>query len=500
MKKILSIILALTLAITSLGIGTAAFAEEAKTATIEYSVYDQGVFTLTPTKLTVSSELSNKYAEQVGYNDKSSEPTILDAIIAAHLYMFGDSFMDYAPLNVTPNGWITSSFGEETSNSSYRLNGATDDGKGNYYNLETAIKNNDYIEYMFYIDCTGFSDVYVSFDARNKSVKLGDDITLTAYAEGYDAKYNIVKAPASDLTITSNDEVVGTTDKDGKITLKANMIGEQIISATGKIGTADIFAPYCKITVSTDIQSYVDSEIEAIAKVLVPSVTEYNVNNAVTFLNYIKSGYDMGKYKDAFIKSVKDTLDKNGGKLPNTESYGYNYTMGMYAAVIQILDYFDCNPSKFNGINLVEQFNALELGKVKYQPYYYRVAIETAVSCKSYDFASDLADDLISTYYTVGKGMNYYGYSCDNTAMFITALSYVSSGYKYYINDAKKLLKGYETDEGFCYTADSKANADSTAYALMAYSSLYEIDRAFDVYQKLVKSFEGKTGSLACVF
>lgn len=338
------------------------------------------------------------------------------------------------------------------------------------------------------------ASIRVDFDAVEKNVKLGDSVTLTATAQ-YDNAGTPVKAPAAGIEITMDKITIGATDKDGKIVINAYKLGVFDISAKGKIDDADIIAPHCSLSVTSSLENYVDNEINEIAKTLVAQSGTYTIDNAITYLSYLKSDYDMSKYNDAFVKSIQDTLNKNDGKLPNTEVYGFNYTMGNYAAVISLLDELDYNPKDFEGVNLAEQFASLDLGDVKYQPYYYRLAVETAVNLDNIKLANALADDLISTYYTIGKGMNYYGYSCDNTAMFITALAPVKDNYKYYINDAKKLIKNYQKENGFAYSPEFDASADSTAAALMAYSAIGDIDYAFDTYKALVENYEEKPGA-----
>jgi len=83
MKKIISVFLSVVMLVSALSVGTVAFADEnktPKTATVEYSVFDGGVYTMEPKTITVSSDLSDKYKDEVGYNDKSDEPTILDVL------------------------------------------------------------------------------------------------------------------------------------------------------------------------------------------------------------------------------------------------------------------------------------------------------------------------------------------------------------------------------------------------------------------------------------
>ena len=141
MKKALSVFMSFAILASSALAVMPAQASDSKSATVEYSVCDGGEFTLTPTKVEVTADLSDKFAEQIGYNDNSAEPTILDATIAAHIAMFGIDFMDYAPFTATSASGTTAAFGEETSSLTFLLNGAVNDGGSVWYNLDTNVKS-----------------------------------------------------------------------------------------------------------------------------------------------------------------------------------------------------------------------------------------------------------------------------------------------------------------------------------------------------------------------
>ncbi len=481
MKKVLSILLALTLAVTSMATVTAAYAESDNQTTVQYSVYDGGMFTMQPQNIKVSADLSDKYASKTGFNDTKSEPTILDATIAAHIAMFGEDFSDYAPFSCTSSGWITKAFGETTSATSYRQNGFS------AYSLDTQISNNDYIEFMFYQDTYGYSDKYTAFDSRSKAINVNESITLTATCEGYDASWNMVTLPASGLKITVDGEVAGTADENGCITLSFDKAGTYIISSESFIDSTPVFAPYCEVTVKNPLLEYVNAQKINAAKYLLNGISKLDTTAAVDYLTYLKSGYDMSAYNNAFINSVKANLKANNGKLLSA----YNSEdIGLYGSVIQSLEILGYDPHNFNGFNIVNSFEKIDLN-VDYHPYYYRVAIEAADK----DFALKLCDSLINSRYTLGKGMNYYGFSCDNTAHFVTAIAKYKDNYKNIVNDALSVIKSYTTSDGAYYSNDYKdVNSDSTALAMMAYSAVENTDEAFKLYKNLTESFESKTG------
>lgn len=473
MKSTLSILLSLVLALTSLGAGTAVFADEQKKATVEYSVFD-GEFTKEPTAIEVTADLSDKY----GYTDEGSEPTVLDTTIAAHLDMFGST----EALSVA-GGWVSNAFGKSAGNLSYRVSGNYADG------LNDSVKNGDYVEYMFYQDTLGWGDAYSFFNTRKVDAPVKQNVTLTLSKEGYDASWNPVVAPAANANVTVNGEAFGTTDENGRITLSFDKIGTYKISTENNIGGAPIFAPWCVINVSTKLYDYVNKETFGAAEYLLNGVQSFAVENAVDFLTYLKSGYDTGKYEEAFLASVKANLDANGGKLVTPAVAGYGSEMGIYGAVIQILFILGFNPADFEGYNLIDAFKSIDLS-ASYHPYYYRAAIEAADEA----FAKTLCDKYIADFYVSGSGLNYWGFSCDNTAHFLTSIAKYKSDYSQYVADAKAVIKTYTKENGaFCDpTWAPDINADSTALAMMAFASVGDIETAFTYYKNLVSGFENE--------
>ena len=474
MKRALSILLSLVLALTSLGAGTAVFADEQKKATVEYSVFD-GEFTKEPTSIEVTADLSDKY----GFTDAGNEPTVLDATIAAHLDLLGSA----DSLSVTDQGWIISAFNKDGSSLSYRVSGNYAGG------INDAVKNGDYVEYMFYQDTLGWGDAYSFFNKRSVDATVKQNVTLTLSKEGYDASWNPVVASAANANVTVNGEAFGTTDENGRINLSFDKIGTYKISTENNIGGAPIFAPWCVINVSTKLYDYVEKETFGAAEYLLNGVQSFGVENAVDFLTYLKSGYDTGKYEEAFLASVKANLDANGGKLVTPAVAGYNSEMGIYGAVIQILFILGINPADFEGYNLIDAFKSIDLS-ASYHPYYYRAAIEAADEA----FAKTLCDKYIADFYVLGSGLNYWGFSCDNTAHFLTSIAKYKSDYSQYVADAKAVIKTYTKENGaFCDpTWAPDINADSTALAMMAFASVGDIETAFTYYKNLVSGFESE--------
>lgn len=492
MKKIISVFLSVIMLVSSLSVGTVAFADEnktPKTATVEYSVFDGGVYTMEPKTITVSSDLSDKYKDEVGYNDKSDEPTILDVLIAAHIDMFGEDFTDYAPLKASGSSGITSAFGETTSALSYRLNGATDNGSGVWYNLDTEVKSGDYVDTMFYQDTSGYTDKYVSLGGRDIKSTTGD-VTLTATYEGFDANWATVILPAQGLNISVDGVSVGTTDENGQITLKLSQCKTYVVTASGEISGSKIFEPYTRVTVATQLYNALGAQLSGGADFLLKSVDSLTIEKAADFLAYLNGGANVDKYKADYVASVKSMLDSNNGKLVSTINGEVKSDLALYGAVIPALEKLGYDAKKFEGYDLVSAFESTDTDSIS-NPYYYRVAIEAASS----DFAHKLIDKFIADDYTIGSGMKYWGFSCDNTAMFLTSIAKYADDYSTYVDDAKQILKTYTTDTGAFYSYQyNDVNANSTALCAMAYAALGDNDTAFSYYKNLVEGFEDTTG------
>ncbi len=492
MKKIISVFLSVIMLVSALSVGTVAFADEnktPKTATVEYSVFDGGVYTMEPKTITVSSDLSDKYKDEVGHNDKSDEPTILDVFIAAHIDMFGEDFMDYAPLKASGSAGITSAFGEETSAISYRLNGATDNGSGIWYNLDTEVKSGDYVDTMFYQDTNGYTDKYVSFGGRDIKSTTGD-VTLTATYTGFNESWATVSGPAQGLNISVDGVTVGTTDENGQITLKLSQCKTYVVTASGEISGTKIFEPYTRVTVATQLYNALGAQLSGGADFLLKSVDSLTISKAADFLAYLNGGANVDKYKADYVASVKSMLDSNNGKLVSTINGEVKSDLALYGAVIPALEKLGYDAKKFEGYDLVSAFESTDTDSIS-NPYYYRVAIGAASS----DFAHKLIDKFIADDYTIGSGMKYWGFSCDNTAMFLTSIAKYADDYSTYVDDAKQILKTYTKDTGAFYSYQyNDVNANSTALCAMAYAALGDNDTAFSYYKNLVEGFEDTTG------
>lgn len=486
MKKALSLLLSLLLTVTSAALPASAFAQQGEAVTVSYCVVDYGAFSLPATELQVTADLSDKYADIVGYNDSSTEPTILDATIAAHIAMFDseEEFVAGEYFKCSGPAGTTAAFGEETSFLSFRLNGATDDGNGTWYNMDTVVRDGDCIDFYFYQDTIGWSDLYCQFNTRSLTVYAGQDFSLSVTKQGWGAP----EAAAGYSVICDEDELA-VTDSNGAATLSFDKSGVYQLTAASSDAEEYIVPPYCTVTVvENPIASSINQRIDGAATFLLSKIDKFDEKKAVDFLTYLKSGCDMSEYAPAFLNAVNANLAKNDGKLISSDTKGED--LALYGAVISALRLLGYDPTLYNGVNLVERFESLDPSQIS-NPYYYRVAIEAADE----DFAVSLCDRFIKDYYVMGQGMNYYGFSCDNTAVLIASVAKYKERYADVIKDARTVIAKHTNDDGAFYSHTyNTTSPDSTAMVLMAYSAIGAMDLASYMYGNLVNGFESSTG------
>lgn len=213
----------------------------------------------------------------------------------------------------------------------------------------------------------------------------------------------------------------------------------------------------------------IDEKINGAVAYLTNGVASYGADEAVDFAILASSGADVSAFKDDFISNIKSNLDANAGKI--VSSYGEN--MATYAGVIIALNALGEDFTDFYGYNISDALLSLDPTVAPASLNYYLTIAQALSLC---DGADSFLVDLCDTYavnYTMGSGVDYYGFSCDNTAYFVGAVSYgLAADDKYLpiLEDAISVIEQYKVDGGYCYNPayGTDANADSTALALMA--------------------------------
>ena len=242
----------------------------------------------------------------------------------------------------------------------------------------------------------------------------------------------------------------------------------------------------------------VRKEIDAAVVYITGEVSGYTADNAVDYYYLVNTSEKANAFYDGFLESIRANLDANSGKI--VTAYGEN--ISSYAAVIGIIDAMGGDPTNVNSVNLVELFEKLDNKEVS-SPYFYNIIVPVAAKFCDEAFVKSICDSFIENYYTVGSGMNYWGFACDNTAMFISAIS--QSGLDCYdsvLTDAVNILNSYKGNGGYFYNPEygTAPNVNSTGLALMAKCAYYtykgtvndNADELSDLYNSLL-TFKGQT-------
>lgn len=204
----------------------------------------------------------------------------------------------------------------------------------------------------------------------------------------------------------------------------------------------------------------------------------FEAYDAAAYLKYLKTGSKNAlKYGDAFASSVDYAIEEGISDICNL------------AVFIQAFDILGKDTTDLSTI-----FKAAKPNKED-NPFSYFYAVETAKSLGDDALAKEICDFMIENYYILGEGTDFWGgwgTSADDLSAFILALAYYQNDYAKYVNDAVTILETFNSETGYGY--GGAGNADSTAYALAAYSAILNKDMADKAYDKLVKFYNAETG------
>lgn len=247
-------------------------------------------------------------------------------------------------------------------------------------------------------------------------------------------------------------------------------------------------------TKTLGLKEVVTAQVEAKADMLgamnyLKASTPQTVANSYEVHKFAQAGGDVSEYLTALESNLKANngkiMARQQGETADSENLVY------YAVAIDILTILGKDVTNFGGYNVKQAFETFaQTNKNVSNPYFYRCIVEACKAIGSDKLARDLIDQM-SKSYTAGSGFDYYGFSCDNTAMYASSIASYKVQYQANFNDAVNVVSKYKKAKG--YYSDNKyvttENADSTAYAMMAYSAAGDFDKAYEAYQ-LLKNFE----------
>ncbi len=407
-----------------------------KTVTVRLSAQQENTFFMMPQEYTVSSDK----AEEYGFTDKEGVVTALDALVAAHEYVFQEAFTKDTKdefLKVNESGWISTMFGTETGNVAFAVNGIcphddvlTDYGYTGYTVADSALKSEDDVEFFFYQD-ESFLDNYAWFEnSGNKVTELNViegtpvELTLKGYCYAYyncfpeegilEKTQSVEDAQIIVLDQNGNKEdLTGTiTDETGTVILNQLSKGTYYISAYTDVENGDIpiTSPVCRVTVTEDRTDKLLTGISA-------SYTD--ATDAWKILEMVKFGK-----KDALTKlseyeeSAKQVIVKDGSSATDIQKA---------IIVLSALGY-DASALTINGerVNAIEKMLACNLNSANANVFAlcaldsgkYRLPNDSTVTRES------LVKSLLERR-TANKGWAFFGSNADAdmTSMAVQSLA-----------------------------------------------------------------------------
>lgn len=253
-------------------------------------------------------------------------------------------------------------------------------------------------------------------------------------------------------------------------------------------------------TKTIGLKEVVAAQVEAKADMLgamnyLKASTPQTVANSYEVHKFAQAGGDVSEY----LTALESNLKANNGKIMARQQSetADSENLVYYAVAIDVLTILGKDVTNFGGYNVKQAFETFaQTNKNVSNPYFYRCIVEACKAIGNDDLAKALIDQM-SKSYTVGSGFDYWGVSCDNTAMYASSIASYKAQYQANFNDAVNVVSKYKKAKGY-YSDDkytTSENADSTAYAMMAYSVAGEFDKAYEAYQ-LLKNFESKNNGV----
>lgn len=253
-------------------------------------------------------------------------------------------------------------------------------------------------------------------------------------------------------------------------------------------------------TKTIGLKEVVTAQVEAKADMLgamnyLKASTPQTIANSYEVHKFAQAGGDVSEY----LTALESNLKANNGKIMARQAKETKDSENLvyYAVAIDVLTILGKDVTNFGGYNVKQAFETFaQTNKNVSNPYFYRCIVEACKAIGNDELAKTLIDQM-SKSYTVGSGFDYWGVSCDNTAMYASSIASYKAQYQANFNDAVNVVSKYKKAKGY-YSDDkytTSENADSTAYAMMAYSVAGEFDKAYEAYQ-LLKNFESKNNGV----
>ena len=427
---------------------------------------DDGGFVLARHPITVEPGLSEEY----GYLDAycGTAVTALDALVAAHIEVFGDDPEVIAANFGISGGWVNNFMGGGNGNFVFLVNGKLSDLSADFI----RIKDGDLVELFSIQDTDMWGDAYAWFEfngARVGELSVGTDVGFTLTLKGvnfvvygdYGAFLSEIEGAmiyqmsyfGDPLGGASMDTPLGLTDDDGEITLTFDSPGVYYLSAVDYDSDWELplMSPWLIVTVtagddpaeavasdisnpppvpeapgppSADAQTAYEATLAYIAEKLAPAPV---FGDEWEIMTLARAGYGVpAGYYESYYKTVEEKLEATGdGKLDIDSSI-------TNARLILALTAIGVDATDVGGYDLIAPL--MDFGYTTYSGINGAAYALLALDAKPYAAAPGVRDDLVDYilgYELPGGGFNWgWGDDLepDMTGMALQALAPYRSG------------------------------------------------------------------------
>lgn len=282
-KKILSTLLALTMIISAIPV----FAEEAKDITVYLSLSKYGEI------------VEDKNGEYMAYAEVNlsggTDYNLNDVFLTAHEVYYENGTDGYASSVSNWGFGIDKLWGDTSYNFGYQVNGNM------VFGLDYSVENGDYIDSFIYEN--PYTECYSLFDKFTSEAYTDKDFELILFnVSDYDDSGNNIFSPCEGATIIINGEETDyTTDENGKVIIRFESTGTNIISATKEKHINEEEVPVPAITAPVCVVQVEEHPAIQIMHNIAREYTQINFEDAGGNLPWIIA--DMAIYEELFEDS-----------------------------------------------------------------------------------------------------------------------------------------------------------------------------------------------------
>ena len=347
------------------------------------------------------SELTGGEAEKYGFTDKVEGVSVLDALVAAHVMVYGDKFTPATAkqyLAINPNNdWESKVFGRETGFHGFYINGdfpTNEAGAARPKVTDTKLLDGDVLDYFVGSDAENQNDYYTWLEVP-ATMTSGEDITVTVKGvQALDPDATQANAqPLEGVGLAWLDMTTGTIKPiDGVVT---DENGKATFTVVEGVATGYLVATTATYHTHTTYALMNPSEQIKMVSGNVHTVELKGLHNAQ--LNSLK----LYTYKNG----VKGTQDLLSGISTMADGYGLKYTAKLASGTYWVEGY-DANKDCNGGMEMVIADDTTSVSVQRAYEIYARNSGWVAGTDYTIDYQLTTADGVKRTA-TLGSGTVY---------------------------------------------------------------------------------------------